>query len=141
MLLASYLNSSCTSKNHAAFASVLAGTVNVLSPHHAHEQDVAGSSAYMQKIVSGANKSAVHPIFKWQRRLTGIRIMSYSRVLHSKAPSCLDIATPCGGHPERAARLTSDLQHPPFPCSFFEQNSSVEKALNAVVDSGFNAGF
>lgn len=53
--------------------------------------------------------NAIQQIIKLQRRLTGMRIMSYSRVLHSKAPPCLEIAMPCGGHPERAARLTSDL--------------------------------
>ncbi len=54
-------------------------------------------------------KSAVQQIIKLQRRLTRIRIVSYTRVLHSKAPPCPEIAMPCGGHPERAARLTSDL--------------------------------
>jgi len=48
VLLPSYLNSRCTSRNHAASACVLAGIGNVLSPHHAHEQDVASYSAYMQ---------------------------------------------------------------------------------------------
>jgi len=42
VLLASYLKSTRTSKDHAAFASVLAGFVNVLSPHHALAQEVAG---------------------------------------------------------------------------------------------------
>jgi len=158
VLLSSYLNSRCTSRNHAASACVLAGIGNVLSPHHTHEQDVASYSAYMQNCECSQQR-AVQQVIKLQRRLTGSSIMSYSldmtcvaqqstfMLRHSDAvrrPSgknCTLTVSTTGRQQSAVSQQLSLNKTAPSQNTKGLRSKGINAHKVPVVDSGFDAGF